>query len=99
VNKALSLVPSGTLLSPGTVGKTYTSGNISTYVTASGGTGTGYTYRVTDIDPPDGLSYSPKDGEIKGTPQRAETLKVTVTVTDSAHDTAFCTLTLKVNPR
>ena len=96
VSPALSLNASGTNLPDGTVGTSYTSQVITTYVTASGGTGTGYTYNVTGL--PDGLSFDQTTDEISGTPTAVFSGNVTATVTDSASDTATCTLSLTVNP-
>jgi hypothetical protein len=64
-------------------------------MTASGGTGSGYTFSATGL--PAGLSMA-TNGTISGTPTVTGTFSYTVTVTDSAGNkgSAYCTVT--VNP-
>ena len=89
----LALTATGTSLPTGTYGASYTSQAITTYVTASGGSGTGYTYSVTGL--PAGLSFN--SNAISGTPTAAGTSTLTVKVTDSANNTATCALSLIVS--
>jgi hypothetical protein len=94
---ALSLTATGTNLPTGTVHVPYSSAGITTYVTASGGTGTGYTYSITSTLPA-GLSFNNSNNEISGSnPTTPFSGSVTVKVTDSASNTATCTLPLTVN--
>jgi len=88
-----------------TVGQSYTSQVITSYVTASGGSGN-YSYSVSGL--PMSLSFDTTPGdktydEITGTPASSDVnvnpYTLTVQVTDTAtHDTAACSLKLTVNP-
>ena len=71
----------GASLGYGIVGQSYTSSDISTYVTASGGTKP-YTYSVDTSTLPPGLGFS--GGVISGTPTTPGTYDVTVDVTDNS---------------
>jgi hypothetical protein len=87
------------------VGQSYTSQVITSYVTASGGSGN-YSYSVSGL--PMSLSFDTTPGdktydEITGTPASSDVnvnpYTLTVQVTDTAtHDTATCSLKLTVNP-
>ncbi len=58
-------------------------------ISASGGSGTGYTWTVTGL-PADGLNYSATDGtlNITGTPTSAQAIQFTAKATDSAGNAA-----------
>ena len=93
VNSGMILTATGTNLPAGIVGDPYASQAITTYVTASGGTGTGYTYSIASNTLPAGLSFS--NNVISGTPQTAGNYSVSVTVTDSANNTASASFPLR----
>ena len=77
----LSFIPKpGASLGYGIVGQLYTSSDISTYVSVTGGTPP-YTYSVDTSTLPPGLGFS--GGVISGTPTVAGTYSVTVDVTDN----------------
>ncbi len=65
-------------------------------LTASGGTGT-YTWTATTLPP--GLTLTTLSGMISGTPTKAGTYDVKVTVRDFTGTTATATLVLTVNPK
>jgi hypothetical protein len=65
-------------------------------MTASGGTGTGYTFTATGL--PAGLSIS-AGGTIAGTPTAGGTYPYTVTVKDSAGNTGTVNCSVTVNPK
>ncbi len=92
----LTLTATGATLPNGTHGTSYASQTITYYVTASGGTGTGYAYNITN-GLPVGLSFNATTGVISGTPTASGTYTLTVAVTDSASNTATCTLPLNVS--
>ncbi len=81
---ALAIKPAAGSLAGGTVGTAYDQ-----TLTASGGSGTGYTWTVTGL-PEDGLDYTADGGTltISGTPTTAETVSFTASVEDSASNTA-----------
>jgi hypothetical protein len=104
VYQPLTVTPNGQLPAA-TVGQSYTSQVITSYVTASGGSGN-YSYSVSGL--PMSLSFDTTPGdktydEITGTPASSDVnvnpYTLTVQVTDTAtHDTAACSLKLTVNP-
>lgn len=77
-------------LADATVGTAYTAS-----LAASGGSGKGYSWKVTSGSLPAGLSLAAA-GSISGTPSTAGTSSFTVQVTDSASDTATASLSIKV---
>jgi len=81
---ALAIKPAAGSLAGGTVGAAYQQN-----LTASGGSGTGYTWTVTGL-PADELDYTADGGTltISGTPTSAETVTFTAAVEDSASNTA-----------
>ncbi len=81
---AITITPAAGSLPGGTVGVAY-----SQKLTASGGSGTGYTWTVTGL-PEDGLDYAASGSTVtvSGTPTSAETVTITASVTDSASNTA-----------
>lgn len=81
---ALAITPGAGSLPGGTVGTAYQQ-----TLTASGGSGTGYTWTVTEL-PEDGLDYTADGGTltVSGTPTSAETVSFTASVEDSASNTA-----------
>lgn len=79
-------------LPPATNGTPYTA-NIS----ATGGTGTGYTFAVTAGAPPPGLTLA-ASGALTGTPTTAGTYGFTVTATDSGGNKGLRAYTLVVQP-
>ncbi|MGD0732186.1 MAG: putative Ig domain-containing protein, partial [Terracidiphilus sp.] len=82
VDAGISIAPSGGALAVAYVGSAY-----SATLTASGGSGTGYTWSATGL--PAWLSISSSTGALTGTPTAAATAaSFTVKVTDSAHNTA-----------
>ena len=83
-NPHLNLVAHGASLPSGTVGSSYTSNAITTYVFASGGA-TPYSFNVTGL--PAGLSFNASSTEIAGTPTATFSGNVTVAVTDSSTPT------------
>ena len=99
VNAALALSASGTSLPAATVGDSYTSSILSTYVSASGGTGTGYTYTITSGLPSDFSVNGSNEIASNTTPAAGDAGSHTLTfkVTDSANNTATCSMTLTVN--
>jgi hypothetical protein len=90
VNDPLTLSPSS--LAGGTVGITY-----SQTITASGGSGTGYTYAVTSGNLPTGLTLA-ANGTLSGTPTANGTFNFTVTATDSGSNTGNRAYALVINP-
>ena len=66
-------------------------------ITASGGTGTGYTFAVTAGSLPAGITLSPT-GALSGTPTIPGSYDFTVTATDSAGNTGIRAYTLVVQP-
>jgi hypothetical protein len=93
---ALTLTATGTVLPTGTVDVSYTSQAITTYVTASGGTGAGQTYSITSL--PAGLGFNATTNVISGTPTTTFSGNVTVKITDSGSNVATCSLHLTINP-
>ncbi len=79
-------------LGPATNGTAFTG-----QVTATGGTGTGYTFAITAGALPDGLTMA-TTGAITGTPTAAGTFTFTVTATDSGGNTGLRTYTMTVDP-
>lgn len=79
-----------TSLASATVGTAYTAS-----LAASGGSGTGYSWKVSSGSLPAGLSLA-TGGSISGTPTTAGTANFTVQVTDSASDTATANLSITV---
>jgi hypothetical protein len=82
-NPPLSLTAESSNLPDGEVNSPYTSGAISQYVCASGGSGT-YSFSVDSGTLPIGLSFN--NNEISGTPGDIGMYNVVVTVTDSNND-------------
>ncbi len=68
----------------------------SSTLSASGGTGTGYTWVITSGLVPTGLSLGPQTGTISGIPTAAGNFIFTVQVTDSANTSSTKVLTLVV---
>jgi hypothetical protein len=66
-------------------------------VTATGGTGTGYTFAVTAGAPPPGLTLT-SAGTLSGTPTAAGTYNFTVTATDSGGNMGLRAYSLVVQP-
>jgi len=64
--------------------------------TASGGTGTGFTYSFLSSMPPPGLS--PTDNTLTGTPTQSGTYSFTITASDNGGDTGRKTYTLTIVP-
>lgn len=85
---ALSVATSS--LADATVGAPYTAS-----LSASGGSATGYSWKVSSGSLPAGLSLT-ASGTIDGTPSAAGTSDFTVQVTDSASDTATASLDIQV---
>ncbi|WP_339929198.1 putative Ig domain-containing protein [uncultured Brevundimonas sp.] len=90
VTPVLAVVPAS--LPNGVNGAAYT-----TTISATGGTGAGYTFAVTSGSPPGGLTLA-AGGDLTGTPNAAGSSTFTVTVTDSVGDTAARAYTLVINP-
>jgi len=91
VDPGVSIAPSGGSLPAAYVGATY-----STTLTASGGSGTGYTWSATGL--PSWLSISPTTGALTGKPTAAASaVSFTVTVVDSAGNTASGSYSVAVN--
>ena len=67
----------------------------STTISATGGSGTGYTYAVTSGSLPPGLSLS-SGGAITGTPTASNFYSATITATDSASTTGTITLSFAI---
>ncbi len=91
VDPALGVLPMS--LNPATVGRSY-----SATLTATGGSGAGYTFAVTKGTLPPGLSLSPA-GVLSGTVAAGAapgSTSFVITVTDSLHDTASQTFSLAV---
>lgn len=88
---ASSLAVNTLSLPDGTVSVAY-----SQTVTASGGTGTGYTFAIVAGALPGGLALS-AGGAITGTPTTVQTSNFTVRVTDSGSNTATQALTININ--
>jgi hypothetical protein len=86
---AITLSP--TVLPTGTVGTAY-----SQQLTASGGTGTGFSFAVTTGTLPNGFSLS-SAGLLSGVPVSEGSSSFTVTATDSGGATGSLTYTLSVN--
>lgn len=82
---ALAIAPAAGSLPGGTVGTAYAGQTL----TASGGSGSGYTWTITGL-PADGLDYTANGSTvaITGTPTTAETVTFTASVADSAANTA-----------
>lgn len=80
----LTITPGSESLPGGTAGTAYPEQTL----TASGGSGTGYAWTVTGL-PADGLDYTANGAtlSINGTPNSAETVSFSVSVTDSAKET------------
>ena len=99
VNAALALTASGTSLPAATVGNSYASNVLSTYVSASGGSGSGYTYTITSGLPNDFSVNGSNEIASNTTPAAGDAGSYTLTfkVTDSANNTATCSITLTVN--
>jgi len=78
---AVAISPAAGSLPGGTTGTAYAEQTL----TASGGSGTGYTWTVTGL-PADGLDYTANDATltISGTPASAETVTFSASVEDSA---------------
>ncbi len=93
VDPAITLSP--TTLPTATVNTAY-----SQSLTASGGSGTGYTYAVTSGSLPDGLSLDPNLGTLSGTPtdNDGNPYSFTVTATDSGGGTGSQDYNLTVDP-
>lgn len=66
-------------------------------ITASGGTGTGYSFAVTAGSLPPGITLAPS-GALSGTPPTPGSYDFTVTATDSAGNTGVRAYTLVVQP-
>jgi hypothetical protein len=91
VDAGVSISPSGGALATAYVGSLY-----SATLTASGGSGSGYTWSATGL--PAWLSISPTTGALTGTPTAtASSVSFTVKVTDSAHNTASGTYSVTVD--
>jgi hypothetical protein len=67
-------------------------------LTASGGSGTGYTWSVSAGTLPNGIALAASTGLLKGTPTAVASAALTFAVKDSAGNKATATLTLKINP-
>lgn len=92
-------VDAGITISPGTVPGGYQgTPYVSTTLTASGGSGTGYSFTwaaASGSSLPPGLSLS-AGGTISGTPTAAGSYSVVVTVKDSANNTAQATYSITI---
>jgi len=89
---AATLTVTSTTLAAGYVGSVYT-----TTLNASGGSGTGYTWSISAGTLPSGLSLS--GPVISGTARTAGSSSFTVTVTDSAKNTASAKVSITVHPK
>ena len=87
----ITLAP--TTLPNGTNGTAY-----SQTVTASGGTGAGFTYAVTAGALPGGLSLNTSSGAITGTPNAAGSYNFTITATDNGSNTGSQAYSMTINP-
>jgi hypothetical protein len=67
-------------------------------LTATGGSGKGYTWSITAGSLPAGVTLAASTGALSGKPKTAGTSTVTVEVKDSAADTAKATLKVTVDP-
>ena len=96
------------VLSAGALPKAYSGSNYSQQLTASGGSGTGYTWTVGTpnavrahvvFNPglPDGMSLS-SSGLLSGKPTQSGSWEFTLTVTDSANNSASGTFDVTVSP-
>ncbi len=77
---------------PGTVGRPYSAVNLS----ASGGSGAGYSFAVTDGALPPGLNLGA--GTIAGTPTTAGTYAFTITATDGASASGAASFSILIHP-
>lgn len=92
VTNGATLTVSPASLPAGTVGAAY-----SQTITASGGTGTGYSYSLSSGALPAGLSLS-SSGSLSGTPSAAGTPSFTITAIDSASTTGSHAYIVTINP-
>ncbi len=94
INVSTALIINTTTLPPGNVGISY-----SQTLTASGGTGTGYTWSATSSNLSSyslALTTSGSNGLVSGTPSQSGTASFTANVKDSAGNTATQALTIQV---
>ncbi len=85
-------------LSPTTLPNGMVSVTYSQMLTASGGSGTGYTFSLASGSLPSGLMLNPTTGVLSGTPTAAGSSTFTVTVTDNAMNTGSQQYTITVSP-
>ncbi len=97
VDAGITITPSPGALATGYTGSSYTSGNI----TASGGSGSGYTWTVSSGALPAGVNFSTTTGAtttLTGTPTTvASPASFTLKVTDSANNTQTAAYTITVD--
>lgn len=85
------------VVNPPTLGPAVNGTPFTATVTATGGTGSGYTFAVTAGAPPAGLTLA-SSGVLSGTPSAAGTYAFTVTATDSGGNTGLRAYTMVIQP-
>ncbi|MDE3062520.1 MAG: putative Ig domain-containing protein, partial [Acidobacteriota bacterium] len=95
---SLKVVYPALAIAPASLPTAYVNSNYSQTFTATGGSGTGYSYGVASgTSLPAGLTLSPA-GVLSGKPTTSGSASFGVTVTDSASNTNTATYTLTINP-
>jgi len=94
INPALTITSSATLPS-GEIKAPYPAG---TTLTATGGTGSGYTWSVSGGALPGGLTLTPSTGAITGTPTASGPFNFTAKVVDSGGGSATQTFSVTITP-
>ncbi len=91
VNAAITISPTGALTA--TIGN-----NFSQTITASGGSGSGYSYTIISGATPAWLSLDSSSGTLSGTPAVGGPYNFTILATDSQNDAGTQSYTLTVDP-